>query len=63
MTHGKIRERPRIESINSQSSKMIVTYVDASHAAKALEAFPSSSLVEDFKKKNVKLSLSYLRSK
>lgn len=42
---------------------MIVTYVDASHAAKALEAFPSSSLVEDFKKKNVKLSLSYLRSK
>lgn len=42
---------------------MIVTYVSGEGAKKAIEEFPKSALVEEYKKKNVNLILNYFLSK
>lgn len=43
MKHGKIRERPKVESTNNQKFKMIITYTSPKDAANAIQAFPNST--------------------
>lgn len=63
MKQGKIRERPKVENIYNQKYKMIVTFTNFKDAANAIQAFPSSELFAEYKKKNVNLFLSYFHSK
>lgn len=48
MKHGKIRERPRVESTSNQKYKMIITYTSPKDAAKAIQAFPTSSFHQSY---------------
>jgi hypothetical protein len=63
MKHGKVRERPKVESISGQKYKMIITFTNSKSANNALQDFPNSDLAEEYQRKNIALSLSYFHSK
>ena len=44
MKHGKVRERPKVESTGNTKYKMIITYTSAKDAANAIAGFPTSNL-------------------
>jgi hypothetical protein len=63
MKHGKLRERPKVETISGQKYKMIITFTNSKGANSANQEFSNSELVEEYQRKNVILTLNYFHTK
>lgn len=63
VSFGNLRERPRLENITQNKSKIILAYTNSKFAADALNYFPNSEWLKESKEISLSMKLNYFLSK